>query len=135
MVLRARHLLCALGNLQEWYSKDSLKTIQHIADSFLKNSHIIIQLKDECDTICSSCQHCILNHCQERDKSYIEYKDIDNYIITQCELDMNINYRLSEVIRRMYYLLKERDINYICHHCIFKKICMTYSTLVKRERN
>lgn len=134
MILRARHLLCVVGNLTQWYSPESLRVIKDIEQSYKQDLHQIIQLGKNCDKICSNCPHCILNLCQKRYKSSKEYEDIDMYILKQCYIDEKISYRFIELIQRMYYSLKKEDIKHICQYCQFTSICKTYLTLTNKER-
>lgn len=128
MTLRARHLLCVLGNVSLWYSHESHKTLQNLTTLFTKQPHGILQLGTQCDTICNMCPHCILNLCQERDNSLKKYEEIDVYILHQCGLEKDVQYRISEIIRRVSYSLKPRDIQYICQYCPFKEQCLLYKS-------
>ena len=130
MILRARHLLCVLGNVSSWYSKESHNTLQNQVKSLIKYPHGIIQLTSQCDIICNMCQHCILNHCQERDNSIKTYEEIDMYILQNCNIEKNIQYRISEIIRRVSYNLQSKDIQYICQYCPFKEKCLLYHSFM-----
>ena len=129
-ILRARHLLCIIGNVQQWHSPSSYQQLQKLRTSLLQSPHQVIRLVDHCENICGACQHCVLNYCQKTDTSHHLYQEHDRRILSACSYQEDATYRVSELIRRYSVSLKSQDIKIICRDCEFATNCLI-STLFR----
>ena len=121
--LRPHHLVCIPRFYRGGYDKKFAKNMKKICLIIRKNPNIKIKIVSRLDDLCEECPHKYKKGCIQSKKMGKWVVNQDRKVVRYLKIKQNSVYTAKEIFNLSMNKIGSKDVEKICHGCIFLKNC------------